>query len=430
MSVLWFVRSDGDDANNGRSVGQAFQTLAKARTVATDGDTVDIGEGTFAVPAPALLSATGVHWQGAGDDLTIMLGNGAGQPVMVMRDGRVSDLTMRDPSGGGGCLKTDAVGTRQGTLTIARCVLETEATAVIINALGAMSLIIHHTEIAALRGIDIGDGVTLARFDLRAVEITANDACVYVDAGASQSVRGAFEKCTMAGVGPGPSNALVHVPLNAGDVRILIVMCELSQNGQGYAIFNGYGSAAIVLGPNAINGDIFGAMDNDEPLRNAVLNAISARLESVAYIGAVRGWTDPRLMQVAKELSTGMCVVELQPIDDRPTRLEGRNIAHEDWRLDFILAIHTPPDEVLPLNGIDGAQVTRVEFGGWLYAAVYAALIPHQPTEDELSGLVSLIECDGGGGFAKMPQGTTAMLMAFHVQYRHSRGRLYLSEVM
>lgn len=428
MGVLWYVRVGGSDANNGRSADQAFATVGKAATVAVDGDTVDIGAGTFAVPAPALLSVAGVHWRGAGDDLTIVQGNGAGQPVLVMLDGRVSDLHLSDPAGGGGCITTDALATRQGTLTIARCLLSTEATGLTINAQGAMSAVVHHSEISALRGIDVGADATLARFDVRATSITANEACIFINT--AHVVRGTIEKCACEGTGTAPTDALIRVVDNGGDVRMVVVMCELTQHGTGAAIVNGYGgTAAVVLGPNAISGALQGVLGNDAPLRNAILTAISERLESVAYIGAVRGWTDPRLMAVANELRAGLCVVELQPIDDRPTRIDSRNVSHEDWRLDFILAIHTPPDELMPLDGIDGAQVTRVEFGGWLYAAVYAAMVAHQPTEDELDRLVSIIECDGGGGFATMPQGTIAMLMAFHVQYRHARGRLYVSEV-
>lgn len=46
-SVTWYVASDGDDANSGRSIDQPFRTVNHAATVVAPGDTVIIRGGTY-----------------------------------------------------------------------------------------------------------------------------------------------------------------------------------------------------------------------------------------------------------------------------------------------------------------------------------------------------------------------------------------------
>ncbi|MEZ6089164.1 MAG: right-handed parallel beta-helix repeat-containing protein [Pirellulaceae bacterium] len=47
IGATYYVRKSGNDANNGRSRNQAFQTISKATSEAKQGDTVYIGGGTY-----------------------------------------------------------------------------------------------------------------------------------------------------------------------------------------------------------------------------------------------------------------------------------------------------------------------------------------------------------------------------------------------
>ena len=70
-AATWYVRTDGDDTDDGTSTATAFLTIQKAINSAANGDVIDVGAGTFA-PTTTLAVNKEVRITGQGEGTTII----------------------------------------------------------------------------------------------------------------------------------------------------------------------------------------------------------------------------------------------------------------------------------------------------------------------------------------------------------------------
>jgi hypothetical protein len=85
--ATYYVRIGGNDANSGLTEPLAKLTIASAYASATDGDTINIGEGTW---TEDLLFAKSLTYQGAGMFLTLI--NGRLSPTTAVASTRVTTI--------------------------------------------------------------------------------------------------------------------------------------------------------------------------------------------------------------------------------------------------------------------------------------------------------------------------------------------------
>lgn len=106
----YYVRTTGNDANNGLSAGAPFLTIQAAINAANRIDaagftiTIDIGPGTFAENIAVNSAVTGIDrltFRGAGENITVIGANAATAfSINVQMQVQIIDLTIGHPSGG------------------------------------------------------------------------------------------------------------------------------------------------------------------------------------------------------------------------------------------------------------------------------------------------------------------------------------------
>lgn len=145
-SATYYVRTTGNNANDGTSAGTAWLTVAYAVSTVASGDIIDIGTGTFA-ESNITISTTNITLDGAGTGSTIMDGNGlAGsddRAFLIQAAGvTVKDLKIKDynssshasPSGAGIRVKNT-----NGTVTIQNVIFENNQTTSYGGGLGVVN---------------------------------------------------------------------------------------------------------------------------------------------------------------------------------------------------------------------------------------------------------------------------------------------------
>jgi len=87
----WYVETTGNDTTGDGSSGNPYLTLAKAETSASDGDTINVGSGTFEAAVSHTL-AKQIAYVGAGSGSTILRGNNSAR-VIYLNSTKTKSLT-------------------------------------------------------------------------------------------------------------------------------------------------------------------------------------------------------------------------------------------------------------------------------------------------------------------------------------------------
>ena len=424
--MIWYVRADGNDANDGQLASQAFLTLDKARSVANAGDIVDIGAGSFAVPSDQLICPAHTTWRGAGNASTTIAGVGTGSPpvatILVGEGVTIQDVTVQSHANDGGCISTSSTSAGRGVVTVRRCVLQSSIIGVLLtdDGSGAYAARIAHCTCAAPIGVHIR--CSLVEIMIAGCTFTGARG-VRFQADGVEVVRGTIESCTFD-ASSGDGQGLIQI--EDGDVvDVLINLCTLTQgNANGLAILNAHGSSVIRLGRNSISGAIQGAVSADQPMRQYVLDRIRNALEDIGAVGAV--YMLPKAdetLPIADVIGENKVCIVAVPLDDEPAAgEESRETTIEHWQFDMWLICHLPTKT----PEIDG--ITQGEYAMWLMGHIYEALVSAEPRFGAIEGNgVLRIESTGGGAVVLTEDMTEALTCAYSVDYEHARGRAYKS---
>src|SRR6185437_4975131 len=94
--TVWHVATSGSDTSDGRSWATAFATPSHATSVATAGDAIFMGPGTFSLGFARLTLPAGILLVGAGLDRTIITSTLVNGPILqVSANCTVQDLTVQ-----------------------------------------------------------------------------------------------------------------------------------------------------------------------------------------------------------------------------------------------------------------------------------------------------------------------------------------------
>lgn len=285
--ATYYVRTTGNDSTGTGATGAPWLTLSKAMTVAVAGDTVNVGDGTYAEN-----TAAGGAWvigANLASDLTIQSENGIAANVIIIGASGVNN-TLINATTAHLYFKNLTFGMRAGTSYAVRfnaactsctfdgCIIDTSASA---SAIGG---IVHISASAVVSGITFLNCTTVVSASGSFV------ACTHIAPTSTGSFSAAFTGCTLAGhvrlAGSGASATFTTCVISgaiAASALSLVAAGTVSVSGGSVAASNGSAIGAngatsitvsncLISNTSAHSTAIFGA---DATSGNATAGSIS-----------------------------------------------------------------------------------------------------------------------------------------------------------